>query len=144
MCARVILTMWKYQTRNQTMRRPINSISSSLLLLSEKAKSKLVTQFCNTMYVSDVMHVIEGAVKAQYIPVWKMTVMLYSPMPPTATLFAQTWCTLLTLWKLLMVGHGNPGEWAGWGTVRNSDYINRNLVESYTCRKFLGESAGMW
>ena len=43
--------------------------SSFLSLLSAKAKTKLVTKFTNNFYVSDVIRVIEEAVKAQYEPI---------------------------------------------------------------------------
>jgi len=54
---------------NHAIRRPISQLSSSLLLLSAKAKSKLVTKFTNDFEESDVIRVIEGAVKAEYEPV---------------------------------------------------------------------------
>jgi len=70
--------------------------------------------------LSDVIQVIDGAVKLQRKLGSMMTVMLHSIMHRTALHTAQTWQTWSRFWKMRMLGHGNHREWAGWGKVRKS------------------------
>jgi len=58
------------------------------ILISVKVTTKLVTKFTNNFVVSDVIRVIEGAVKAQYEPVCMTAVMLHSSMNSNAQLTA--------------------------------------------------------
>ena len=66
----------------------MSRLSSVLLLLSAKAKTQLVTKCTNNFYVSDVIRVIEGVIKALYQPVYMTTVMLHLSMHSNAQLFA--------------------------------------------------------
>ena len=66
----------------------MSRLLSFVLLLSAKAKTKLVTNFAYIFYVSDVIRVIEGAVKVQYEPVCMTTVMLQSSMHSNSQLSA--------------------------------------------------------
>ena len=47
-------------------------------------KTKFQTKLPNTIYVSDVIRVIDAAVKAQYEAEWMMTIMLHMILDPTA------------------------------------------------------------
>jgi len=71
------------------------------------------------------------------------TVMLHSPMCPTAYLSAQTWFTCLRFSKLPMVHRGNRGKGTGSGQVRQSGYTNQKLEWKSTYRDMLAECAGM-
>jgi len=82
------------------------------------------TKFTNKIWVSDGIRVIEGAVNAQGKSVRMTTIMLHSCIHQTTSLCTQTWCTLSTFWKSLMVGHGYQGEGTGWGQIRKLGYIN--------------------
>ena len=90
------------------------------------------------------MWVIDGVVIAQYEPGWMTTIMLHSFMPPTAYVHAETWYTSLRFWKLLVVGCGNQGEWAGWDKAMKLGYVYQQLLYGSTCSKLPAKGAGTW
>jgi len=62
----------------------MNVISSYPSLLSETITTKLQMKMTNKIQVSDIIRVIDAAVKAQYEVEWLMTVMLHTIMDLTA------------------------------------------------------------
>jgi len=142
-CARVIRTMRMLQTPNEAVRLPISSIFVCQVLLSEKELTKSRIHFTNIVYVSDVTEVIHGEFNTEYELVWITTVMFHSSRHLTAKLSAQILCTWLRYSTLLMVSFGKWGKEVGWGQMRESVYINEQLVKWLTCHKLAAESTGM-
>lgn len=62
----------------------MNMTSSCLLLLSDKAKTKVETKFTKKIIVSDVVQVIEGMVTVHCHRICLATIMVHSSMHPTA------------------------------------------------------------
>jgi hypothetical protein len=122
----------------------MNLTSYCRLLWRKTTESTFVTTLSNQMWVSDVIRVIDGAFKTPHKPGWIMTVILPSVIQLTRLLYTQTWCRLSRFWKLLMVGHGNRREWAGWGKVRKSDRIYQKPVYKSTRRWLPGGSTVLW
>ena len=61
----------------------MNCMGCCLLQLNDKAKPKFETKFTNNVQVSDVIRLIEGAVKAHPKPRCMTAVSLHQSMQPT-------------------------------------------------------------
>jgi len=69
--------MRTFQNPNHVARWQISLILVCQLVLSKKANAKVVIKYTNTIYVSDVIRVIEEAVSAKYESVCMTTMIRY-------------------------------------------------------------------
>jgi len=139
-CARVERTMRMFYNPNQIERWPVSLISVSRLLLRENVKAQLLMEYMNKIQLSDIIWLLKRAVVTQYESVFMTAVKLHLSTLPTALLSILTCCTWLRYLKLLMICHGNGGDWAGWGMVRKWTYMNQKIVKWSRCRKLLATS----